>query len=187
MSLKLLTMPKSKLIGATFNVVPSWKLPFVCILHLRGNVHQRRAGNGTYWKILFYRIPPRDGKPRNVVGFCSWHFFNPENVARKFSWQRNCVSMCFRLGMGEGGGWHYSPQWTIRITCSPEGHGFWAVYVGKRRKFWPHWTEIGCVFHSGLALSIFFTRNRLLPHYHRQICSPSLMFTLMGPFSGLQR
>ena len=50
------------------------------------------------------------------------------------------------------------------IGEAPRGMVFELFMYEKGVNFYTHWTVIGYVFHSGLALSILFTRSRLFPH-----------------------
>ena len=50
------------------------------------------------------------------------------------------------------------------IGEAPKGMVFELSMSEKGLKFFTHWTVIGYVLHSGLALSILFTRSRLFPH-----------------------
>ena len=60
----------------------------------------------------------------------------------------------------------------MRTTVCAASKGMVFELSKNGHRFWPFWSEIGYAFHSGLTLSILFTRNNFfVQHQHWQICS----------------
>ena len=59
------------------------------------------------------------------------------------------------LGLGVGLAGITSPYGVSEVWAAPKGMAFGLLMSEKGVNFW---TEIGCVFHPGLALGILFTK-----------------------------